>query len=38
MSSSGLRVSNVTVDKAVRAAEDKILSELPKPVATAVDD
>ena len=40
MSSAGLRVSNVTVEQSVRAAEDKILSEIPdpEPVATAVDD
>ena len=36
MSSSSLRVSNVTVDKAVRTAETKIVNELP--VATAVND
>ena len=36
MSSSSLRVSNVTVDKAVRTAETKIFNELP--VATAVND
>jgi hypothetical protein len=44
MSQSNLRVSNVTVDKAVQKAEIKILSEIPTPtptptppVATAVD-
>jgi len=39
MASSNLSISNVTVDKAVRKAEIKILSEIPTPtpVATAVD-
>lgn len=36
MSSVGLRVSNVTVDKAVRIAQSKILSQIPTPIANEV--